>query len=289
MANKAAISSQSTSRPVAKPTNNITKRPRTVKSRKEDVAFEVPEFGVKDQRWNTTIGGATYTLKNGMFITMYENDVPVRREIIYAEGHESIFKVDILKENGNMAIPIKPIRFVQRARRVGRDNPLLQKYLWYVSKFSGNTDIFLEDKEAEAQIEVERYNLIDSNNMNLRGFKLSKLQAVANAMELILSPSEGEDSVRVKLRRLNDKNPQKLNEVIRSGDSELDFYAKKVFEKGFVTEESDNIVWVGPLEEKQFICEKPVGESVSARLASMLRDEKFKSQWLDIFTRSLNQ
>lgn len=290
MANKAAINSSTTqSRSKTRSANPSTKTKR-IKARKEDKGLVEPEFGVEDQIWDATKGGVVYQLKNDMPITYYEDGKAVTKSIIYIEGASSIFKDDILAQYGDNIPRKKPLNFENRVFRVPSSEPLLQKYFWYAHNFGGASNIKMRDEERDARLEQERFDLIDANVQALKGMSLARLKAALNAIGEVIAPSAGQTAITAKLRKFNEKDPQKLNEILRSDDSELSFYAKKVYELGYVQQNGDGIEWNGPVGDKTYICDKPAGESVPNYLGLKLKEDgAFKRKWLQLFTDSINR
>jgi hypothetical protein len=183
-----------------------------------------------------------------------------------------------------------PIRFQNRVLRASKEEANLQGYLWWLWKKGGDSSIRLEDKEAEAEQEAMIYALKDENAEIIRGLSLAQLQAAIHALGGVVSPSEKEQALRLRLRKENDKDPQRLNERIRSSDTEVAFYVQKVWEKTFLKVDGDKIFWDGPGLSRKFMMNLPKGKQVVDFVTETLTDDAaLRNEWLDVFVNAINR
>ena len=276
MANKQAISRTSGGNATA--TRGRSKTRQTEKETK-------PEFGTKNQRWLSEVGGASFVCKNPYPISYRDdNGKVVNDTVVYGEGNQTIWKS---KANGELRRDA--IVFKNRVFTASQDDALIQEYFWTITNLGGYRDIQLEDKEADAERDLENYELQDANVDVIRSASFGFKKAVYRAMGGVLEPSANEKAVTARLRKLNDKDPQGLHTALHKENVEVDYLCEEVISKGFVEQKGDKVYWLGKNKQTEnFITNVVSGRFNSDVLANLMAaDKQFKEKWLKIFSEAV--
>jgi len=267
--------------------SNTTKRQTTTKTRSSEGGVSKPKFGDKNQRWLSEIGGASFVCKNPFPISYRDNNGEIVNDtVVYGEGNNTIWKSEANGELTRDAIVFKNRVFI-----ASQDNPLLQEYFWAITQLGGYKDIQLEDKEAEAESELEKYELQDANTDIIRKASFGYKKAIYRAMGGVLEPSANDKAVTARLRKTNEANPQKLHQALHRENVEVEYVCEEVISKGYVVQKGDKVYWLGKNKTTEnFITNVVAGRFNSDVLANLMASDKaFKEKWLKIFSEAIDE
>lgn len=252
-----------------------------------------PEFvpSNKPQRWISKYGGVTYVMKNPIPVSWRSPDGKefINDTIIYSEGASSIWLSQLGGNNAN--IVRTPIHYRNNVLDVGEENVLLQEFLWAAVTFGKVVDVYLEDLEADATQELENRLLRGDNEQIVFKSSLNYKKAVWSALGGIIEPSASDKALTARILKENDKNPQRVYNILHRENVEIEWVCQQMLEKGFVTNQGDQVIWVGPNKDlSSFIMNVTPGQLNKDVLANnMLVDKEFKSKWLELFTNALGE
>jgi len=274
--------STSTSSKQQTSTHRNTKE-RNAPSREKD---QKPEFGVENQRWLSDIGGPVFVCANPYPVKRMVNGKWMSDKAVYGEGNPTIFQSEATGD-----LTRDSIRFKNRVLTASKDNPLLQEYLWTITQLGGYKDIKLEDKEKEAEQELEAFELEDRNAEIIMKSGLMYKKAVYRAMGGVLEPSANDRAVTARLRKMNRENPQKLSQALHKETVEVDYVCEQVIQKGYVEQEGDKVYWLGKGKTTKNLITNTVAGRFNHTVLSdlMASDDEFKAKWLQLFTEALEQ
>lgn len=270
--------SNSSTKPKGRPRVNT----RASKARKTEV--DIPAWGEKHQVWIWRSGGSGTFLLPATRTVNVPNDQgkSVPDKILYSEGANEVLMSEMRDWNEK---PVKtPIKMHNSMLHVPKENVTLQKYLTHLVYYGGFNDIYLDDPEAEAMKEAERYDLIDANVNALGEMDVVELRSAANSMMVGVDAITPKRAVIARLRKKNEENPQELSKVIADDGSTIYFICDEIVANGFVDVNNGTMVW----EDGSSICQVPANQQPSTFLAmQILNDATVRKNWLAKFKEAL--
>lgn len=254
--------------------------------KKTNPADNPPEFGKEEHVWKL-IGNKRpqwFYLKAETPATILdENGKKISQNIRYCEGITTI----IASEQGED--PRKsPIIMRNGMIRIPAENPTLQEYVWNL-RYRANppmSDIEMEDKEAEAAIENERYDVLISNDQVIMGMNTTQCRGLIRAIGKIAEPNAPLNALRAKLRKANGENPFRLQELMQDDSHEVRHFAAEAVEKGLVNQDGNNIAFAdGTVIGTKSISLTPVDYLAN----KCLEDRDFRRDFIDFVKDNLDQ
>lgn len=261
--------------------NSSTRKPRatsvTKARKKEEVVL--PPIGEKDQVWLWRQGGSgTFTIP----ATFKINIDGKQDTILYSEGAGEVLMSKMRDWNEK---PVKSyIRMRNSMLHVPADNQTLQRYLTYLVYLGGYSDVYLDDPEAEARKEAERFELEDANTESILSLDVVALRAVANSLSIGVDSITPKRAVINRLRSFNKKNPQELSKALHNDGGEVYFISSEVFVNGFADVNNGTIVW----EDGGSIVQVPANQDPKTFLAmEILNNDTLRGKWLAKMKKAL--
>lgn len=255
---------------------------------REEPKTKKPVFGVKNQRWISKTGGRTFTCRNPFPISYKDPETGkiINDTVIYGEGNPSIWMSEM---TGMKNINRDALVFINKVYIASLDEALLQEYFWTITNLGGYTEIYLEDKEAEAEIELEKFELQDRNDEIIKKASFAYKKSVYLAMGGFIEPSANEKAITLRIRKMNRENPEKLHDVIHNDSIEIDYLCNEIVRKGYVKQQGDSVIWLGKEKNLDHLILNAIhGALTPETLINKIKyDKEFKDKWLDIFSKSL--
>lgn len=289
MANKAQVrtrkraSSGTTTHNVKHATSSQS---RSVKNSKHEE--KIPKAGEKQQKWIYTGNNAGYYLVPNPYPVLREKDgKKFTDKVFYSEGEPNVFLSELNKEGKE--IPRKtPVWMRNSILHVPAENSALQEFMIQIAYFSDKKGfIKLEDQEADALLEEERYELIDSNLDEIKA--LSSIQRKALAADLMIGFDNitPERAILLRLRKYNEDNPEEVFNKLKDAAVHYRYAARLAVEQGLIDRSGDNLVWT---QTGKALCKAPVnGMDFGTYIANtLMEDSSFQNEWLEKIENALS-
>ena len=267
--------------PVSNSANKKPTRGRP-KARKEK-EIQLPPIGEEHQTWIWRLGGSgTFTIPSNHKIKLPTENGVKQDTILYSEGSPSVLMSEMVNWNEK---PVKsPIRMYNSMLHVPKENETLQRYLTYLVYYSDFNDIYLDDPQAEARKEAERFDLIDANTAAIRNMDVVALRALAFNLSIGVDSITPKQAVVNRIRSLNDKDPQQLSKALANDGAEVYFICSEIFVNGFADLNSGTVVW----EDGSSILQVPANQDAKTFLAmELLNNDTIRKTWFSRFKDAL--
>jgi|TARA_R110002167_G_scaffold5883_4_gene27063 hypothetical protein len=197
----------------------------------------------------------------------FDEENNTNRTLRYARNQKSVFEDE---QDGN--IVVEPIIFEDGFLHVPKENPQLQKFLYYHPL---NGKRFIEvNKEVDAQVEVERLTTEVDALIEARNLSLDQIESIGR----VLFNKDTSKITTAELKRdilvYAKTDPKTFLEVINDPTLKLQANVSQFFDKGLLAFRKNNKeVWYNTSSNKTKMLNVPYGEEPMFIVSSFLQSD----------------
>ena len=197
----------------------------------------------------------------------FDEENNTNRTLRYARNQKSVFEDE---QDGN--IVVEPIIFEDGFLHVPKENPQLQKFLYYHPL---NGKRFIEvNKEVDAQVEVERLTTEVDALIEARNLSLDQIESIGR----VLFNKDTSKITTAELKRdilvYAKTDPSTFLEVINDPTLKLQANVSQFFDKGLLAfRKSNKEVWYNTSSNKTKMLNVPYGEEPMFIVSSFLQSD----------------
>tara|TARA_R110000744_G_scaffold178140_1_gene297087 strand:- start:2578 stop:3321 length:744 start_codon:yes stop_codon:yes gene_type:complete len=197
----------------------------------------------------------------------FDEENNTNRTLRYARNQKSVFEDE---QDGN--IVVEPIIFEDGFLHVPKENPQLQKFLYYHPL---NGKRFIEvNKEVDAQVEVERLTTEVDALIEARNLSLDQIESIGR----VLFNKDTSKITTAELKRdilvYAKTDPSTFLEVINDPTLKLQANVSQFFDKGLLAFRKNNKeVWYNTSSNKTKMLNVPYGEEPMFIVSSFLQSD----------------
>ena len=197
----------------------------------------------------------------------FDEENNTNRTLRYARNQKSVFEDE---QDGN--IVVEPIIFEDGFLHVPKENPQLQKFLYYHPL---NGKRFIEvNKEVDAQVEVERLTTEVDALIEARNLSLDQIESIGR----VLFNKDTSKITTAELKRdilvYAKTDPKTFLEVINDPTLKLQANVSQFFDKGLLAfRKSNKEVWYNTSSNKTKMLNVPYGEEPMFIVSSFLQSD----------------
>jgi hypothetical protein len=197
----------------------------------------------------------------------FDEENNTNRTLRYARNQKSVFEDE---QDGN--IIVEPIIFEDGFLHVPKENPQLQKFLYYHPL---NGKRFIEvNKEVDAQVEVERLTTEVDALIEARNLSLDQIESIGR----VLFNKDTSKITTAELKRdilvYAKTDPKTFLEVINDPTLKLQANVSQFFDKGLLAFRKNNKeVWYNTSSNKTKMLNVPYGEEPMFIVSSFLQSD----------------